>query len=142
MEFDTGFWFAVVRAGVIVAAFLAFARALRRMRQEHAEQLEQLVSIQRQSRADVQALAEKLSALSTLVAAIPARIETRPVEAPPPPPVSRREVSPVRSYETAHRLARSGASVEEIVATCGVATSEARLLRRLHGGAAGKEFAA
>jgi hypothetical protein len=142
VEFDAGFWFAVVRAGVIVAAFLAFSRALRRMRQEHAEQLEQLVSVQRQSRADLQALAEKLSALSTLVAAIPARVEHRPVEAPPPVPASRREVSPVRSYETAHRLARSGASVEEIVATCGVATSEARLLRRLHGGAAGREFAA
>ncbi len=141
MVFDAGFWFAVVRAGVIVAAFLVFARALRRMRQEHAEQLEQLVSVQRQSRADIQALSEKLSALSTLIAAIPARVEHRPVEAPPPP-VSRREVSPVRSYETAHRLARSGASVEEIVATCGVATSEARLLRRLHGGAAGREFAA
>ena len=141
MEVDSGFLLAVGRAGLIIVAFLAFGWALRRMRQESAEQLEQLLIAQRQSRADIQALAEKLSALSTLVAAIPARVEHRPIEAPPPP-VSRREVSPVRSYETAHRLARSGASVEEIVATCGVATSEARLLRRLHGGAAGREFAA
>jgi hypothetical protein len=39
-------------------------------------------------------------------------------------------------------MARSGASVEEIVATCGVALSEARLLRRLHGGAIGRDNAA
>jgi hypothetical protein len=42
-------------------------------------------------------------------------------------------MSPVRSYETARRLARSGASVEEIIATSGLAASEARLLRRLQG---------
>jgi hypothetical protein len=38
------------------------------------------------------------------------------------------------SYETAKRLARNGASVEEIVASSGVAGTEARLLHRLHGG--------
>jgi hypothetical protein len=40
----------------------------------------------------------------------------------------------MRSYETARGLARSGATVEEIVATAGIAASEARLLQRLHGG--------
>jgi len=39
----------------------------------------------------------------------------------------------VRSYETARRLARAGASIDEIVASSGLASSEARLLRRLHG---------
>jgi hypothetical protein len=138
VEVDLGFWFAAGRTGVIVAAFLIFGWSLRRMRQESAEQMEQLLAAQRQARAEVQALAEKLSALSTLVAAIPARVEHRPAETPPPP-APRREVSPVRSYETARRLARSGATVEEIVATCGVAGTEARLLRRLHGGAAGRD---
>lgn len=37
-----------------------------------------------------------------------------------------------RGYETAIRLARSGASVEEIVANCGTTRAEAKLLRRLH----------
>jgi hypothetical protein len=72
--------------------------------------------------------------LTALVAAIPARVE-RPVEAPPPPARARREASPVRSYESARRLARSGATIEEIVATCGLAGAEARLLRRMHDGA-------
>jgi hypothetical protein len=137
---DPGSWLAMARAAVIVAAFLAFVWALRRMRQESAEQLEQVAAAQRQARADIQVLAEKMTALATLIAAIPTRVEQPPVATAPPVP--RREPAPVRSYETAHRLARSGASVEEIMATCGVANSEARLLRRLHGGAAGRENAA
>ena len=129
----------VGRVLVIVAAFLAFAWALRRMRQESAEKLEALLAAQQLARADVAALAEKLVALSTLVAGITARVE-RTVE--PPRAAQRRDSSPVRSYETARRLARAGATVEEIVATCGVAGSEARLLRRLHGGEADRETAA
>ena len=140
MEADPGFWLAMGRAAIIVAAFVSFGWALRRMRQEHAEQLELIASSQLQARADIQALAEKMTALATLLAAIPTRVEQRP--AAPPPPAPRRESAPVRSYETAHRLARSGASVEEIMATCGIANSEARLLRRLHGGTAGRENAA
>jgi hypothetical protein len=130
VEFDMAMWITAGRALVIVAAFLALAWALRRMRQESAEQLDRLLMAQQQARVDTLALAEKLSALTTLVAAIPTRIE-RPVEAARPP-APRRESNPMRSYETARRLARSGATVEEIVATCGVASAEARLLRRLH----------
>ena len=76
--------------------------------------------------------ADRMTALATLVAALPQRSEQRTVEAPPPPAL-RREPSPLRSYETAKRLARSGATVDEIVATCGIAGTEARLLLRLHG---------
>ena len=72
-----------------------------------------------------------MTALATLVAALPLRTEPK-VEAEPRP-APRRDPSGGRSYETAKRLARSGATVEEIVATCGVAGTEARLLRRLHG---------
>jgi Protein of unknown function (DUF2802) len=139
METDLTFWMTSGRVFAIVVALAAFGWALRRMRRESAEQSERLVASQQQARAEVHALAEKVTALATLVAAIPARVE-RPVEAPRPAP--RRESSSVRSYETARRLARSGASVEEIVATCGVAGTEARLLRRLHGGDPGRDTAA
>jgi hypothetical protein len=129
-----------LRVMAIVGALTALAWALHRMRRENAEQLERFGAALQQSRAETHALAERMSALITMVAAMPARIE-RPVEAPPPPMPSkpRRESSPVRSYETARRLARSGATVEEIVATCGVADTEARLLRRLHGAEAQRE---
>jgi 1-aminocyclopropane-1-carboxylate deaminase/D-cysteine desulfhydrase-like pyridoxal-dependent ACC family enzyme len=117
-----------LRVFAIVAALLGLTWALRRQRREFTEQLGTLLVAQQQARAEAQVLAERVTALATLVAALPARFE-RPAEAPQPRP--RREASPVRSYESARRLARSGASVEEIVATCGVAGSEARLLQRL-----------
>lgn len=135
MEFDLTYLAGAGRTFAVVIALFAFAWALRRMRRESAGQAElmaQVLAAQQKSRAEMQALAEKVGALATLVAAIPARVE-RPVEVPRSVP--RRELSPVRSYETARRLARSGATVEEIMATCGVAGSEARLLQRLHGAA-------
>ena len=128
---DAGFLFAIGRVVVAVVALCALGWALHRQRRESAAQLGQLLAAQQQANADIQSLAAKVATLATLVAAMPARME-RPLEAPPPPqPRARREASPVRSYETARRLARSGASVEEIVATCGLAGTEARLLQRL-----------
>ena len=139
MEIDLAFWIITGRVLAIVIALGSLGWALRRMRQESAAQIELLIAAQQQARVETQALTEKIAALATLVAGIPARVE-RPVEVPRAAP--RREASQVRSYETARRLARSGATVEEIVATCGVAGTEARLLRRLHGAAAERESAA
>jgi len=136
VEADLSSWLSGARAMAIFAAFVVFAWALQRQRREFAEQLDRVLAAQQQARAETHALAEKVSALATLVAAIPARTE-RVVEAPavpPPPSRPRREPSQMRSYETARRLARSGASIEEIVATAGLAASEARLLQRLHAG--------
>lgn len=143
MEAELAIWISAGRALAIVAALVALGWALHRMRMESAEQLERLAQALQQARAETHAVAERMSALITLVAAMPARVE-RTVEAAPPPMPSkpRRESSPVRSYETARRLARSGATVEEIVATCGVADTEARLLRRLHGAEAQRDNAA
>lgn len=143
MEFDLSTWLTATRALVLFAAFLVFAWSLRRQRREFAEQLGLVLAAQQQARAETHALVEKVSALATLVAAIPARTE-RVVEAaaPPPPSRPRREAAQMRSYETARRLARSGASVEEIVATAGLATSEARLLQRLHSGISSGDNAA
>jgi hypothetical protein len=128
------------RAISLVAAFCGFAWALIRMRREHAVQLERVQESQRVLLAQVHTLSERTSALATLVATLP-----RPAVPEAPAPVQsrpRHEISPVRSYDTARRMARSGASVEEIVAASGLATSEARLLRRLQGAATGGGSAA
>jgi hypothetical protein len=123
-------WLVCARAFVLLAAFGAFGWALQRMRREATEQLDKVQSAQRELGAQTQALSERVSALATLIASLPRQAE--PVSEPPPRAVAPRRDSGVRSYETAKRLARSGASVEEIVATCGVPGTEARLLRRLH----------
>lgn len=122
--------FATIRAALLLAAFAGFTWALLRMRREHAAELDRVHTSQRELIAQVHTLSERTSALATLVATLPKHVE-RAQEAPRPQ--ARREPSPVRSYETARRLARAGASIDEIVASSGLASSEARLLRRLHG---------
>lgn len=139
MEANLEFWINALRVFAIVAALAGFGWALNRQRRDFAEQLGLVLAAQQQARAEAQALAERVGALTAMVAAMPARVERAP-EVPQHRP--RRESSPVRSYETARRLARSGASVEEIVATCGVAGTEARLLQRLLGANSGRENAA
>ena len=130
------------RAFGLFAAFAAFAWALLRMRREHAEQIELVLASQRELATQTHSLSERVAALSTLVSSAPRRAEPV-VEAPPPPRVhAPRRQQGVPSYETAKRMARSGASVEEIVASCGVAGTEARLLRRLHGAEARRDHAA
>jgi hypothetical protein len=123
-----------LRVLAIAGALIAFGWALRNMRRESAGQqelLERLRTEQQAARGEIRALAEKVGVLATLVANLATRVE-QPAAIPASPP--RREPSAARSYETARRLARSGATLEEIVATSGVASSEARLLQRLHSG--------
>jgi hypothetical protein len=54
-----------------------------------------------------------------------------PIHVPAPLPLAS-ATTPVRGYEMAIRMARGGATIEEIVAGCGTTRAEARLLRRLH----------
>lgn len=124
--------FAAARTVLLLAAFAGFTWALLRMRRENAEQLDRVHTLQRELVAQVHTLAERTSALATLVATLPKHAERAP-EAPQSLR-PRRDAAPVRSYETARRLARAGASIDEIVASSGLASSEARLLRRLHSG--------
>jgi hypothetical protein len=121
-----------LRAFGLFAAFAAFAWALMRMRREHAEQIGGVLESLRQLTTQNEALSQRVAALSTLVATAPRRAEPAAEAQPPLRMAAPRRDYGVRSYETAKRLARSGASVEEIIASSGVAGSEARLLRRLH----------
>ena len=60
---------------------------------------------------------------------------SRPAPVPAPAPMPTAAPSGARGYEMAIRMARGGASVEEIVGSCGTTRAEARLLRRLHNAA-------
>ena len=139
------------RAFGLFACFAGFAWALMRMRREHAEQLELVLNSQRELASQNQVLTERLAGLTSLVSAFatnPPRRAEPPVAAPvpqaAPPPVLHKPRRPtgVPSYETAKRMARDGASVEEIVSACGVPATEARLLRRLHGSESRRDNAA
>jgi hypothetical protein len=128
-------WFTLLRTGLLVAAFAAFAWALIASRRDASMSFLRLSAHHAHALNEIQQLAVQLSKLSAQVhdLSLPAPMVTsRPAPAAPPPVVASITPSGARGYEMAIRMARGGASIDEIVASCGTTRSEARLLRRLH----------
>jgi len=134
MYIELSEWIYGLRALLLLAAFAGFAWALMSSRRQAEE------ASARQSARLETALGE-IRKLSGQVIALGGTIETlgtqlvqsqtqRPAAAPAPAQAAASVNT--RGYETAIRMARSGASVEEIVASCGTTRAEAKLLRRLH----------
>lgn len=124
-------WLFVLRTVLLVGAFSGFAWTLLAARRDTALGFAQLAQQHMQALAEIQRLSERLAELNDTVQQLQLPV---PVETPrfAPPPTPHATPSGARGYEMAIRLARGGASVEEIVANCGTTRSEARLLRRLH----------
>jgi len=130
-------WLLVLRTGLLLAAFAGFAWALLASRRDTALGFLRLSTQHAQALSEIQQLSTQLQELAAQVRdlSLPSPMVTRaaPTPAPPPTPaVSSITPSGARGYEMAIRMARSGASIEEIVSSCGTTRSEARLLRRLH----------
>jgi hypothetical protein len=121
-----------LRAAVLLSAFVAFAWALIAARREAAQNFARLSAQHDLALSEIQRLAESLSELNVQVRelSLPSPMVTPRQEAPPA--LTSITPSGARGYEMAIRMARSGASIEEIVASCGTTRAEARLLRRLH----------
>jgi len=103
---------------VAAISFTAWRRATRR----------QTAEVLSQTRLVLQRLAEleaRVDATRITLAELGARLD-RPV-APAP------SQSPSPGYQIAIRLARGGASREELMSGCGLTLAEAELVRRLHG---------
>ena len=130
-------WLLALRAALLIAAFCGFAWALHASRRDMAISFTRLSGQHAQALSEIQQLSTQLGELAEQVRdlALPSPMVTRPAPEPlpaPPPPVASITPSGARGYEMAIRMARGGASVDEIVASCGTTRSEARLLRRLH----------
>ncbi|HEV7135687.1 MAG TPA: DUF2802 domain-containing protein [Steroidobacteraceae bacterium] len=103
---------------VAAISFTAWRRAARR----------QTAEVLAQSQLVLQRLAEleaRVDAARSAVAELGERLE-RPAAATPSP-------AAVPGYQIAIRLARGGASREELMSGCGLTLAEAELVRRLHG---------
>jgi alkylation response protein AidB-like acyl-CoA dehydrogenase len=103
---------------VAAISFTAWRRATRR----------QTAEVLAQTQLVLQRLAEleaRVDAVRATVAGLGERLE-RPAAAAPSP-------SPSPGYQIAIRLARGGASREELMSGCGLTLAEAELVRRLHG---------
>jgi Protein of unknown function (DUF2802) len=123
-------WWWWGRSALILLAFAIFAWALIRerrgadaLRREFARELAD-------SRRLLADFAERLAAMGTAMAMLAAGSDSERAMSSSPPA----KAPPVRSgYEIAIRLARSGASVDELMASSGTTRPEAELLKRLHG---------
>ncbi len=142
-EFDAA-GLLVLRAAILVAVFAAFTWALLSSRRDAANQFAALRAQHDAALTEIHRLAHRLIEIAGAIGSLeeklrPEPVATRPTAPPPPQPVH--APSGARGYDMAIRMARSGASVEEIVSSCGTTRAEARLLRRLHCAADGASAA-
>ena len=127
-------WLLGLRAALLLAAFAGFAWALLASRRDSARAFARLFAQADQAAIEIHRLAEKLTELGGQVhqLSLPSPMVSRPVPEPAPSPPPPSVVQGSRGYEMAIRMARGGASIDEIVGSCGTTRAEARLLRRLH----------
>jgi len=132
MHFELLDWIYGARALLLLVAFAGFAWALVSTRRQSAENNAQLAARLDTALGEIRKLSDQVIALGSSLEALGTRLQQasaqRPAAAAAPPVASQN----TRGYETAIRMARSGASVDEIVASCGTTRAEAKLLRRLH----------
>jgi hypothetical protein len=126
-------WWLVLRSLVLLGAFGGFAWALLVARRDAAIHFAQLSQQHAHALAEIQRLSalfgEMQGQLDDL--SLPSPIVTPRPSAPPPAPAA--GIAPqARGYEMAIRMARGGASVEDLAAACGMTRAEARLLHQLH----------
>lgn len=114
----------VLAFALAALTFDAWRRATRRQSQHifsHSETLAQQLS----------ALDARVTATATAIRRLDERIERTA------PPAAQAKGAPAPGYQIAIRLARSGASREQLMTSCGLSLGEADLVRRLHGAASG-----
>ena len=133
MHFELLDWIYAARALLLLAAFAGFAWALVSARRQSAQSSAQLSARLETALGEIRKLSGQVIALGGSLESLGTRLHQQ-ASAPRPTPVPAPVAGSVntRGYETAIRMARSGASVEEIVASCGTTRAEAKLLRRLH----------
>jgi hypothetical protein len=131
-----------LRTAMLLVAFAGFGWAMLSARRQAAEAHAQLAARLETALGEIRRLSGQMIALGGSVDSVGAQIKQAAREqtqaqvkaqaqAAPRAPASNSGMN-TRGYETAIRMARSGSSVEEIVANCGTTRAEAKLLRRLH----------
>ena len=104
---------------VAAISFTAWRRATRRQTEEVLERTQLVLA----RLADLEA---RVDATRVALEALGKRIEEPPLASPA-------QAAPPPGYRIAIRLARSGASLEDLMSSCGLTLAEAELVRRLHG---------
>lgn len=116
----------VGRAVTLVLALLVFAVAFRHWRRSAERDAQRMFEQLDLIRGELMLLAERMEQIEST----PARVIERPASSEVRAPAVN---SPApRGYEVAARLARGGATCEELISSCGLSRHEAELMLRLH----------
>jgi hypothetical protein len=116
----------VGRAVLLLGAFWVFALAFSRWRRADERQMQHLAAQLQHTFAEVRSLHETIAVMSARLESLSERTESEVRLAPAA------AGSSGRGYDLAARLAKNGAAVDELVASCGITRHEAELLSRLH----------
>jgi hypothetical protein len=116
----------VGRIALLIGAFWIFALAFSRWRRADERQMQQLAAQLQRTFAEVRSLHETVAVMSARLDSLGERSDTEARLAPAA------GGSAQRGYDLAARLAKNGAAVDELVASCGITRHEAELLSRLH----------
>ena len=143
MQLDLDWSIYGLRTLLLLSAFVGFGWAMLSTRRQAAEAHAQMAARPETALAEIRKLSGQMIVLGGTVDAVGSRLghaqaqaeAQAQAQAQAQAAASKAAAAPTQStrgYETAIRMARSGASVEEIVANCGTTRAEAKLLRRLH----------
>ena len=113
------------RAALLFGAFWIFALAFTRWRRAEERRMQHLAGELQRTFAEIRSLHETMAVMSARLESLSERSEAEPRLAPSA------AVGAQRGYDLAARLAKNGAGVEELVASCGITRHEAELLTRL-----------
>ena len=116
----------VGRVALLLGAFWIFALAFSRWRRADERQMQHLAAQLQRTFAEVRSLHETVTVMSARLDSLSERADADARLAPAGASSSQ------RGYDLAARLAKNGAAVDELVASCGLTRHEAELLSRLH----------
>ena len=144
MQFDLDSSIYGLRTLLLLGAFVGFGWAMLSSRRQSAEAHAQMAARLETALGEIRKLSGQLIVLGGSVDSMGSRVAQAQAQAEAQAQAQAQAAASkvtaassagnqnTRGYETAIRMARSGASVEEIVANCGTTRAEAKLLRRLH----------
>ena len=116
----------ISRGALLLGAFWIFALAFSRWRRADERQMQHLAAQLQRTFAEVRSLHETIAVMGARLESLGERAESDARLAPAG------AVGAQRGYDLAARLAKNGAAVDELVASCGITRHEAELLSRLH----------
>jgi hypothetical protein len=119
----------VLRGAMLIGAFWVFALAFTRWRRADERDSLLLQAKFEQAFAELRSLHETVAVMNARIEAMSERVETDSRRAPPVAVVAG---GAQRGYDLAMRMAKNGATVEDLVSNCGITRHEAELLTRLH----------